>query len=133
QLAVSARFFARLNAGSNIAARIAIIAITTNNSMSVNPRDRLREKMFSAASPIREREIVDACFMVGRIRGLMQDTPRQFFAPVEFESLRRCIFAQVRISRSTASAGSARDSSVANSARAWSPIHDRDCAVVRRH
>src|SRR5690606_35749027 len=32
---------ARDNAGNNIAARMAIIAITTSNSMSVNPRERM--------------------------------------------------------------------------------------------
>jgi hypothetical protein len=44
QEALFARSFARAKAGNNIAARIAMMAITTNNSIKVNAR--LRDRFF---------------------------------------------------------------------------------------
>src|SRR5215469_3793576 len=53
-----ARCFALLKAGNNIAARIAIMAMTTNNSINVKPCGRGKTKLF-------RRETV---FMYGRFQ-----------------------------------------------------------------
>ena len=41
QDAATARFFAALKAGNNMAARMAMMAITTNNSIKVKPARRM--------------------------------------------------------------------------------------------